>query len=69
MSNQLIQLVKTLTRNEKRYINLNLKTYSFDESDNQLLSDFNKIEKQLTVKKIKDDYQLEGNATRLFYKL
>ncbi|MFO0356571.1 MAG: hypothetical protein ACK50A_06415 [Sphingobacteriaceae bacterium] len=69
MSNQLIQLVKTLTRNEKRYINLNLKTYSFDENGNQLLSDFNRIEKQLSLKKLKEELKLEGNATRLFYKI
>lgn len=69
MSNQLIQLVKTLTRNEKRYINLNLKTYSFDEEENQLLSDFNKIEKQLSLKKYRGELVLEGNTTRLFYKL
>lgn len=69
MSNQLIQLVKSLSRNEKRYINLNLKTYSYDEGSNQLLADFNKIEKQLSLKRINDDFAIEGNATRLFYKL
>lgn len=69
MSNQLIQLVKSLTRNEKRYINLNLKTFSYDEKSNQLLADFNKIEKQLSLKRIKYDLTIDGNATRLFYKL
>lgn len=69
MSNQLIQLVKSLSRNEKRYINLNLKTFSFDEKENQLLADFNKIERQLSLKKLKTDLVIDGNATRLFYKL
>lgn len=69
MSNQLIQLVKSLSRNEKRYINLNLKTFSFDENGNQLLNDFNAIEKQLSLKRMKGDFKIEGNTTRLFYKL
>ncbi len=69
MSNQLIQLVKSLSRNEKRYINLNLKTFSYDEKSNQLLADFNKIEKQLSLKRLNNELSIEGNATRLFYKL
>jgi hypothetical protein len=69
MSLQLIQLIKTLTRNEKRYINLNLKAFSFDEDTNKFLSDFNKIEKQLGLKKIKNELLITGNSTRLYYKL
>lgn len=69
MSQQLIQLVKSLTRNEKRYINLNLKTFSFDENSNKLLADFNKIEKQTSLKRIKSELTIEGNSTRLYYKL
>src|SRR5436190_11207 len=69
MSHQLIQLVKSLTRIEKRYINLNLKTFSFDELSNKFLIDFNKIEKQLSLKKINKEFEIEGNSTRLFYKL
>ena len=69
MSLQLIQLIKTLSRNEKRYINLNLKAFSFDEENNKFLSDFNKIEKQLGLKKIKDELLITGNSTRLYYKL
>lgn len=69
MSLQLIQLIKTLSRNEKRYINLNLKAFSFDEASNKFLSDFNKIEKQLGLKKLKDELLITGNSTRLYYKL
>ena len=69
MSLQLIQLIKTLSRNEKRYINLNLKAFSFDEENNKFLSDFNKIEKQLGLKNIKDELLITGNSTRLYYKL
>lgn len=69
MSNQLVQLIKSLTRNEKRYINLNLKTFSFDEHTNKLLADFNRIEKQFGLKRVKPGLQIEGNSTRLYYKI
>jgi hypothetical protein len=69
MSLQLTQLIKTLTRNEKRYINLNLKAFSFDEESNKFLADFNKIEKQLGLKKLKTELLITGNSTRLYYKI
>ncbi|MDP3556101.1 MAG: tetratricopeptide repeat protein [Bacteroidota bacterium] len=69
MSQQLIQLIKTLTRSEKRYVNLNLRAFSFDEDSNKILSDFNKIEKQIGLKKIKSELSIEGNPTRLYYKI
>lgn len=69
MSQQLINIVSALTRNEKRYINLNLKAFSFDEDSNGLLSDFNKIEKQIGLKKKKENLLIEGNSTRLYYKI
>ncbi len=69
MSQQLINIIGALTRNEKRYINLNLKAFSFDEDSNGLLSDFNKIEKQLGLKKKNNDLIISGNSTRLYYKI
>ena len=69
MSKQLLQLIKSLSGPEKRYINLNLKTFSFDQNSNKLLSDFNKIEKQTGLKKIKDELIIDGNSTRLYYKI
>jgi tetratricopeptide (TPR) repeat protein len=69
MSQQLVQLIKTLTRNEKRYVNLNLKAFSFDEDSNKILADFNKIEKQIGLKKIKSELIITGNSTRLYYKI
>jgi len=69
MSLQLTQLIKTLTRNEKRYINLNLKAFSIDEDSNKFLADFNKIEKQLGLKKLKTELLITGNSTRLYYKI
>ncbi len=67
MSQQLINIIASLSRNEKRYINLNLKAFSFDEASNGLLSDFNKIEKQIGSKK--EDLIISGNSTRLYYKI
>jgi hypothetical protein len=69
MSKQLVQLIKSLSRNEKRYINLNLKTFSFDQDSNKFLLDFNKIEKQIGLKKKKNELLIEGNSTRLYYKI
>ncbi len=69
MSQQLINIISSLTKSEKRYINLNLKAFSFDEDSNGLLSDFNKIEKQLGLKKKKDELLISGNSTRLYYKV
>lgn len=69
MSQQLIQLIGSLTKNEKRYINLNLKTFSSDKDLNGLLSDFNKTEKQISLKNKKDNLSISGNSTRLYYKV
>ncbi|MBL7921209.1 MAG: hypothetical protein JNJ40_12905 [Bacteroidia bacterium] len=69
MSQQLINIIGSLTKTEKRYINLSLKAFSFDEESNGLLSDFNKIEKQLNLKKKKNDLLISGNSTRLYYKI
>lgn len=69
MSFQLVQLIKTLTRNEKRYVNLNLKAFIFNDDSNKLLSDFTKIEKQLSLKKQKNALIISGNSTRLYYKI
>ncbi|MBA3683350.1 MAG: hypothetical protein H0W73_19625 [Bacteroidetes bacterium] len=68
-SQQLINIIGSLNKSEKRYINLNLKAFSFDEDSNGLLSDFNKIEKQLDLKKKKDSLIITGNSTRLYYKI
>ncbi|MBL7917750.1 MAG: hypothetical protein JNM96_05090, partial [Bacteroidia bacterium] len=69
MSLNLIQLVKTLTKSEKRYIHLNLKTFSFDENTNQFLADFNKVEHYVGLKKQAKTLTLEGNSTKLYYKI
>lgn len=69
MSQQLIQLIGSLTRNEKRYISLNLKTFSSDKDVSGLLSDFNKTEKQIGLKRKKEDLIITGNSTRLYYKV
>ncbi|MBL7910674.1 MAG: tetratricopeptide repeat protein [Bacteroidia bacterium] len=69
MSQQLIQLIGSLTRNEKRYISLNLKTFSSEKEVSGLLSDFNKTEKQIGLKRKKDDLSIIGNSTRLYYKV
>jgi len=69
LSQQLINIIASLSRSEKRYINLNLKAFSFDEGSNGLLSDFNKIEKQLGLKKEKESLLISGNSTRLYYKI
>jgi len=69
MAQTLIQLIKSLSRNEKRYINLNLKTFSFDGETNQFFSDFNNLEKKSHLKVQKNDTVLSGNSTRLYYKI
>jgi hypothetical protein len=69
MSQHLIQLVKSLTRTEKRYVHLNLKTFSFDESTNKLLNDFLRIEKKTELKRTAAPIKTEGNATRVYYKI
>lgn len=68
MAQQLINIIASLSSSEKRYINLNLKAFSFDEDSNGLLSDFNKLEKHFGQKK-KDDPLISGNTTRLYYKI
>ncbi len=69
MSQQLVNLITSLTRNEKRYVTLSLKTFSFDNNTNGLLSDFNKLEKQLGKINIKESFSISGNPTKLYYKL
>lgn len=69
MSQHLVQLIGSLTRNEKRYINLNLKTFSSKKDLNGLLSDFSKTEKQIGLKRKKDNLSITGNSTRLYYKI
>jgi hypothetical protein len=69
LSQQLVNIVSSLTKSEKRYVNLSLKSFSFDEESNGLLSDFNKIEKQLGLKKKKDGLLILGNSTRLYYRI
>lgn len=69
MSQQLIQLVKSLTRTEKRYIHLNLKTFSYDENSNKLLRDFLSIEKKTNLKRSKTPIKSETNSTRVYYRV
>ncbi len=69
MSVNLIQLVKTLTKTEKRYIHLNLKTFSFDENNNQFLTDFSKVEHYVGLKKPNSIIKFDGNSTKLYYKV
>lgn len=69
MSSQLLQLSKSLTRTEKRYIHLNLKTYSFDENTNKLLNDFLAIEKKAGSKKRNSKSYPKVNSTRLYYRI
>lgn len=69
MSQQLIQLIKSLSGSEKRYINLVLKTFSFDKNHNKFLIDFDKLEKQSVSKERKINLTINGNSTRLYYKI
>jgi hypothetical protein len=69
MSQQLIQLTKSLTRTEKRYIHLNLKTFSFDEKNNKLLNDFLTIRKKATLKHKNSPRSPEINSTRVYYRI
>ncbi len=69
MSQHLIQLVKSLTRTEKRYINLNLKTFSFDDNTNKVLKDFLSLERKTELKRNRSPIMVEGNATRVYYKI
>jgi hypothetical protein len=69
MSQHLIQLVKSLTRTEKRYVHLNLKTFSFDNGSSQLLNDFLLLEKKASLKSTVPIIKAQGNATRLYYKI
>lgn len=69
MSQQLIQLIKSLTRTEKRYIHLNLKTFSFDENGNKLLRDFLSLEKKASLKRTNSPIKSETNSTRVYYKI
>lgn len=65
MNKQISDLISGLTGSEKRYIHLQLKTFS--ESDNISLADFISIEKSISknlpLKKIK------SNVTRLYYNI
>ncbi|MDX2174683.1 MAG: hypothetical protein SFY56_16380 [Bacteroidota bacterium] len=69
MSQTLIQLIQFLSRNEKRYINLNLKTFSFDGDSNKFFLDFNFLQKKNTLKNKKNTSLTSGNSTRLYYKI
>ncbi len=69
MSQQLIQLIKSLTRTEKRYIHLNLKTFSFDENANKLLRDFLTLEKKAGLKRKNSPIKSETNSTRVYYRI
>ncbi len=69
MSQHLIQLVKSLTGTEKRYVHLNLKTFSFDKGTSKLLSDFLNLEKKTSLKRKTTIIKAEGNATRVYYKI
>jgi hypothetical protein len=69
MSQQLVQLVKSLTRTEKRYIHLNLKTFSYDEGSNKLLKDFLNIEKKSSLKRTNSPIRSQTNSTRVYYRI
>jgi len=69
MSRILLQLIKSLSRNEKRYINLNLQTFSFEKNSSMFLSDYKKLDRQVHFNKKKKELQPEGNTTRLYYKI
>lgn len=69
MSQQLVQLVKSLTRTEKRYIHLNLKTFSYDENSNKLLKDFLNIEKKASLKRNNSPVRSQTNSTRVYYRI
>ncbi|MGE0568710.1 MAG: hypothetical protein AB7O73_12230 [Bacteroidia bacterium] len=68
MSKHLLEFVESFTPSEKRYINLNLKTFSFDEEANVMLTDFNKLEHYTSLKR-KHEITIKSNKTRLYYKL
>jgi hypothetical protein len=69
MSQQLLQLIKSLTRTEKRYIHLNLKTFSYDENSNKLLQDFLTLEKKASLKRTNSPVKSETNSTRVYYRI
>ena len=69
MSSHLLHLTKSLTQTEKRYINLNFKTFSFDEDNNKLLNDFKFVEKSTRLKNKKITIPSEINSTRLYYRI
>ncbi len=69
MSQQLLQLAKSLTRTEKRYVHLNLKTFSFDENTNKLLKDFLTLEKKVGLKRKNSPLSPKKNSTRLYYRI
>jgi hypothetical protein len=69
MSQHLIQLVKSLTRTEKRYVHLNLKTFSFDAGANMALTDLLNLEKKVSLKRNTTPIKAEGNATRIYYRI
>lgn len=69
MSQQLLQLAKSLTRTEKRYVHLNLKTFSFDENTNKLLNDFLTLEKKVSLKRKNSPLSPKKNSTRLYYRI
>ncbi len=69
MSKNLIYLIKSLTRTEKRYIHLNMKTFSFDEDKNVFLTDFNTVERYVKEGKEKGKLKIKGNSTRLYHKI
>jgi|GEM_PF-3417583 len=69
MSDKLIQLLNSLTRSEKRYIHLNLKTFSSADDGSNLLHDFNTLEHYLGLKRQKKAPELKSNITRLYYRI
>jgi len=69
MSTHLIQLINSLTRSEKRFIHLSLKTFSSSEESSILLQDFNMLEHHLGLKRTKRLPEIKSNSTRLYYRI
>lgn len=70
MPNTLIQLIKSLSKSEKRYVHLNLKTYVNEKERNYFLEDFEVLD-GLTIKpRFKNKFpELKSNVTRFQQRL
>jgi hypothetical protein len=70
LSNGLIDMMKSLSKSEKRYIHLNLKTYVNDKERNYFLEDFEELDKLCSAnKQHKLSFQFKSNVTRFQQRL